>query len=88
MVGVVAVMEDEEDGGEGREDRLGLEGERRDRDRDWLAVNGSLEDGSGAAGCGAMRANEEGGIRRRADGFYSTELANNWLPSLLSRWDI
>jgi hypothetical protein len=75
VAGVDAIMEDEEDGGEGREDRLGVDGERRERDRDWLAVNGSLVDGSGCAGCGAMRANEEGWIRRRADGFYSIELA-------------
>lgn len=71
------MAEDEEVGGEGCEDRRGLDGERRERERDWLAVNGSLVDGSGAAGCGAMRANEEGWIRRRADGFYSIELANN-----------
>lgn len=75
MAGVVAIMEDEEVGGEGCEDRLRVDGERRERDRDWLAVNGSLVDGSGCAGCGAMRANEEGWIRRRADGFYSIELA-------------
>lgn len=88
VVGVVAIIGDEAVGGEGCEDRLGVDGERRERDRDWLAVNGSLVDGSGCAGCGAMRAKEEGWIRRRADGFYSIELAKQQLPFLSSRWDI
>lgn len=71
-VGVAAVdggVGDVEVGGDGCEDRLGLEGERRERDRDLRTVMGSLEDGSVAAGCGAMRAKEAGWIRRRGDGF-------------------
>lgn len=83
VVTVVAIIEDEEVGGEGCKDRLGLDGERRERDRDWLVVNGSLVDGSGA-GCGAMRANEEGWIRRRADGFYSIELAKQQTAVLIA----
>jgi hypothetical protein len=84
-VGAIVEDEEEEVGGEGREDRLGLDEERRERDRDWLAVNGSLVDGRSDAGCGAMRANEEGWIRRRAvDGFYSIELAKQQTAVLIA----
>lgn len=75
---------DVEVGGDGCEDRLGLEGERRERDRDWRTVMGSLEDGSVAAGCGAMRAKEAGWIRRRGDGFYSIELAKQQTAVLIA----
>lgn len=74
VVAVVAIKEAEDVGGKGGEDRRGLDEEVRERGRDWLVVNGSLVDGSGA-GCGAMRANEEGWIRRRAVGFYSMEVS-------------
>lgn len=86
-VGVAAVdggVGDVEVGGDGCEDRLGLEGERRERDRDLRTVMGSLEDGSVAAGCGAMRAKEAGWIRRRGDGFYSIELAKQQTAVLIA----
>jgi hypothetical protein len=99
VVSVVGLTgEEEEVGGEDGEDRrlrVRLEGEVRERGREGpgmvvvvvvvLAVFGSLADGSGA-GCGAMRAKEEGWIRRRADGFCTKELAKQQLPSLIPAW--
>lgn len=64
---MAAFIEEDDVGGKGGEDRWGLD--KGGWVPDWLVVNGSPEDGSGA-GCGAMRANEEGRIRRRAVGFY------------------
>lgn len=71
MVVVVVVVAGSATERERAEDDRGRGGEGRWKvdkgGADWLVgINCSLVDGSGVAGCGAMRANEDGRIRRRA----------------------